>query len=459
MRFLAVSRHRNVWFTSRHVSRHSEALTWAGAPGRNTGKHPVCLREYLVLSGLDAAVRLAVIQATFGDIRLRLRAVDLPIPTRAAPVLQSAANAEEGDAVMSQPSSTAQAQQNSSARTQVDDTGGTAPPGKHKPSVMQRMQKWLDPALLRAGRFDRRVTVPAPDKTGREAILKVHTRGVPLAADVNLKEVAAATPGLVGADLRNLVNEAALLAARRQEARVSQREFFDSLEKIVLGPARGLLLDPGEKRRVAYHESGHSVLGLVVPGADPVKRVTIVPRGQALGVTYQQPEDDRHNYEEAFLRARIIGAMGGRAAEEVVYDGRTTGAENDIQQATDLARQMVTRWGMSDTLGPIALGGRENPYLPGDVSGGQGGKPYSETFATLIDTEVQRIAQDNYTTAVQLLRTHRAALDALAAALVEHETLDEDEILKVTGFSRAQHLHEPSKDGRAVPVSASSAER
>ena len=360
---------------------------------------------------------------------------------------------------MSQPSSTAQAQQNSSARTQVDDTGGTAPPGKHKPSVMQRMQKWLDPALLRAGRFDRRVTVPAPDKTGREAILKVHTRGVPLAADVNLKEVAAATPGLVGADLRNLVNEAALLAARRQEARVSQREFFDSLEKIVLGPARGLLLDPGEKRRVAYHESGHSVLGLVVPGADPVKRVTIVPRGQALGVTYQQPEDDRHNYEEAFLRARIIGAMGGRAAEEVVYDGRTTGAENDIQQATDLARQMVTRWGMSDTLGPIALGGRENPYLPGDVSGGQGGKPYSETFATLIDTEVQRIAQDNYTTAVQLLRTHRAALDALAAALVEHETLDEDEILKVTGFSRAQHLHEPSKNGRAVPVSASSAER
>jgi cell division protease FtsH len=312
----------------------------------------------------------------------------------------------------------------------------------------------LDPALLRAGRFDRRVTVNAPDKTGREAILKVHTRGVPLATDVDLREVAAATPGLVGADLRNLVNEAALLAARKQENAVSQRDFFDSLEKIVLGPARALLLDPQEKRRVAYHESGHTVLGLVVPGADPVNRVTIVPRGQALGVTYQRPEDDRHNYEEGFLRARIIGAMGGRAAEEVVYGSRTTGAENDIQQANDLARQMVTRWGMSEKVGPMSLAGRQNPYLAGDVMGGAAAKPYSETFATLVDTEVQRILQENYATAVQLLQSHRPALDALAEALMEHETLDEQEILRVTGLTRAPHLQELRTNGRAQLVPA-----
>ncbi len=311
----------------------------------------------------------------------------------------------------------------------------------------------LDPALLRAGRFDRRVTVSPPDKVGREAILKVHTRAVPLDADVDLKEVAAATPGLVGADLRNLVNEAALLAARKQENAVRQRDFFDSLEKIVLGPARALLLDPREKRRVAYHESGHTILGLVVPGADPVNRVTIVPRGQALGVTYQRPEDDRHNYEEAFLRARIIGAMGGRAAEEVVYGSRTTGAENDIQQANDLARQMVTRWGMSEKVGPMSLSGRDNPYLAGDAMGGAAGRSYSETFATLVDTEVQRILQENYATAVELLHIHRGAVDALAEALIEHETLDEQEILKVTGLTRAPHLPEPSTNGH-VPLAA-----
>jgi cell division protease FtsH len=298
----------------------------------------------------------------------------------------------------------------------------------------------LDPALLRAGRFDRRVTVNPPDKVGREAILHVHTRAVPLAPDVNLQELAAATPGLVGADLRNLVNEAALLAARRQQAKVTQRDFLDALEKIALGPARPLLISPDEKLRVAYHEGGHTILGLVVPGADPVNRVTIVPRGQALGVTYQRPDDDRHNYEEEYLRARIIGTMGGRAAEEVVYSGRTTGAENDMQQATDLARQMVTRWGMSEKVGPVALGGRDNPYLAGDQVASGGGRPYSETFATLIDTEVQRILEETYARAVELLEQHRARLDALAMALVERETLDEQEVLAVTGLPRAPRL-------------------
>src|SRR5215211_5267438 len=206
----------------------------------------------------------------------------------------------------------------------------------------------LDQALLRPGRFDRRVTVQAPDRLGREMILRVHTRGMPLAADVDLKEIAASTPGLVGADLRNLANEAALLAARRNEESIHHKDVLDALETLVLGPARALVMSVEERTRVAYHEGGHAILGLLLPGADPVNRVTIVPHGMALGVTYQRPEDDRHSYSEQYLHARIIGAMGGRAAEEVVFEMYTTGAENDMQQATELARQMVTRWGMSE---------------------------------------------------------------------------------------------------------------
>ncbi|MFO7262259.1 MAG: ATP-dependent zinc metalloprotease FtsH, partial [bacterium] len=192
----------------------------------------------------------------------------------------------------------------------------------------------LDKALLRSGRFDRRIIVNLPDRKGREEILKVHTRRVPLAPDVDLGELAAATPGLSGADLRNLVNEAALLAARRDQDKVHQKDFLDALEKIVLGPERPLLLSPEDRERIAYHEAGHAILGLVVPGADPVHRVTIVPRGQALGVTYQRPDTDRYNYPETYLRARIIGILGGRAAEEIVFGTRTTGAQNDIEQAT-----------------------------------------------------------------------------------------------------------------------------
>ena len=217
----------------------------------------------------------------------------------------------------------------------------------------------LDQALLRPGRFDRRVTVQPPDKLGRQMILKVHTRGMPLAADVDLKEIAGSTPGLVGSDLRNLANEAALLAARRNEGSIQQKDILDALETLVLGPARALVMSVEERTRVAYHEGGHAILGLLLPGADPVNRVTIVPHGMALGVTYQRPEDDRHSYSEQYLHARIVGAMGGRAAEEVVFETRTTGAENDMQQATDIARQMVTRWGMSERLGPVTLAPRE----------------------------------------------------------------------------------------------------
>src|SRR5262249_22380691 len=273
----------------------------------------------------------------------------------------------------------------------------------------------LDKALLRPGRFDRRVVVNLPDKNGREAILKVHTRTVPLAEDTSLAELAAATPGFSGADLRNLVNEAALLAARRGESDVRNKDFLDALEKIVLGPERPLLLSRSDKERIAYHEGGHTILGLVVPGADPVNRVTIVPRGQALGVTYQRPDSDRYNYPEAYLRAKIIGMLGGRAAEELVYGTRTTGAENDIEQATNLARNMVARWGMSDVVGMVQLAPRQNAYL-GTAATFPGDKPFSDETARLVDVEVQRIIGECYDEAIRLLTTHRKSLDALVRA-------------------------------------------
>ena len=291
----------------------------------------------------------------------------------------------------------------------------------------------LDKALLRAGRFDRRVVVNLPDKQGREAILKVHTRKVPLAPDVHLDEVSAATPGLSGADLKNLVNEAALLAARRKQEQVKQIDFMDALEKVMLGPARALILSPDDRRRIAYHESGHAILGLVVPGSDPVKRVTIVPRGQALGVTYQQADEDRYNYSDKFLRSRIVGMLGGRVAEEIIFGDRTTGAENDIEQATGIARRMVTRWGMSDALGMVELAGRENPYLSSGY-GALPSKPISEHTAQLIDGEVRRIIQEAHAEATRLLNAHRAQLDALANALLDRETLDEQQIKEVTGL-------------------------
>jgi cell division protease FtsH len=296
----------------------------------------------------------------------------------------------------------------------------------------------LDLALLRPGRFDRRVVVQPPDKRGREEILKVHTRSVPLGPDVDLAGIAAVTPGLVGADLRNLVNEAALLAARRDQDEVHQKDFLDALEKIVLGPERQLVMSPEDRERIAYHEGGHAILGLLVPGADPVNRVTIIPRGQALGVTYQRPEEDRYNYPEEYLRARIVGALGGRAAEEIVYGTRTTGAESDIDQATDLARKMITRWGMSDELDMVALAPRGSAFLDGVPSGGE--KPYSEETAREIDAEVRGIIRESHEEARRLLAEHRRELDMLAHALLERETLDEQEILAVTKLSRAPRL-------------------
>ncbi len=307
----------------------------------------------------------------------------------------------------------------------------------------------LDKALLRPGRFDRRIVVNLPDKTGREAILKVHTRQMPLANDAILADLAAVTPGFSGADIKNLVNEAALLAARRGQNEVRHKDFLDALEKIVLGPERPILMSHADRERIAYHEGGHAILGLVVPGADPVNRVTIVPRGQALGVTYQRPESDRYNYPEPYLRARIIGMLGGRAAEEIVYGTKTTGAENDIEQATDLARRMVTRWGMSDRLGLVQLAPRENPYLSGSP-GFVGAKPFSEETAQAIDAEVLKIINQSHEEAKRLLTAHRKQLNALAEALLSRETLNEQEILDVTGLPPA-----PALDTGAVAASGS----
>jgi cell division protease FtsH len=294
----------------------------------------------------------------------------------------------------------------------------------------------LDPALLRPGRFDRRVNVLPPDRTGRAEILKVHTRGVPLHPSVDLNEIAAETPGLVGADLRNLVNEAALLAASRGKASVQMEDFSDALEKIALGAERKLTLDPEERRRVAYHESGHALLGLLQPEGDPVRRVTVIPRGQALGVTLSVPEDDRYNYTEPYLRARIVNALGGRAAEQVVYGYVTTGAENDLKQVTDLARAMVTRFGMSQEVGLLSLSGNEEGnYLDTGLAGGTN-RPYSEQTAEAIDRATRRIVDESYQKALDLLTRERQRLDALTEALLKRESLNEDEMLEATGLQR-----------------------
>jgi len=299
----------------------------------------------------------------------------------------------------------------------------------------------LDPALLRPGRFDRRVNVQPPDRRGRAAILRIHTRNVPLAADVKLDDVAAQTPGLVGADLRNIVNEAALGAARKGEQSVSQADFFDAIEKMLLGTERKLMLSQLDRERIAYHESGHALLGLLVPGADPVKKVTIIPRGQALGVTLQSPVDDRFNYGEDYLRARMVGALGGRAAEHLVYGVVTTGAENDLQQVTRIAHEMVVRWGMSPKVGPLN-------YAESDGAGYQQ-RPYGEATAQLIDDEMRRIAEECSADAERLLTEHRSQLDALAKALLQEDSLDENEILKVTGVTTPAN--------RDVAVAAASA--
>ncbi|MGZ4227934.1 MAG: ATP-dependent zinc metalloprotease FtsH [Solirubrobacteraceae bacterium] len=277
----------------------------------------------------------------------------------------------------------------------------------------------LDQALLRPGRFDRRVTVQPPDRAGRQKILEVHTRSLPLADDVDLGAIASATPGMVGADLANLCNEAALLAARRNHEKVQTADFTDSLEKILLGAPRGIVLSPEDRERTAYHESGHALVGMLTPDADPVRKVSIIPRGMALGVTLSTPDADRVSYSSDDLEAKIRVALGGRVAEEVVFGKITTGAESDIQQLTQIARQMVGRWGMSEKLGPVAVlpSDGSSPFLPG-------ASEVSPQTQWLIDEEVRRLIDEAQAEVTQLLTDHRSQLDSLTHALLEAETLD-----------------------------------
>ncbi|MFL5653876.1 MAG: ATP-dependent zinc metalloprotease FtsH [Ktedonobacteraceae bacterium] len=280
----------------------------------------------------------------------------------------------------------------------------------------------LDKALLRPGRFDRRVTVERPDWNGRLAILKIHSRDVPLAKDVDLITIARATPGMVGADLANLVNEAALLAARRNLDAVTQNCFDEALDKILIGAERPLILSEEDLNVVAYHEGGHALTGLLQEHVDPVTKVTIVPRGQALGVTQYTPLDDRYNYSKEYLESQLVTALGGRAAEEVAIGRITTGAENDLQRVTAIARQMVARWGMSERLGAISFSEREDPFAGTALASGS--REYSEKTAGIIDEEVDRIVKWAYNRSVSLLTEHRETLDRIARALRLYETID-----------------------------------
>ncbi|MEU4535729.1 ATP-dependent zinc metalloprotease FtsH [Streptosporangium sp. NPDC023825] len=301
----------------------------------------------------------------------------------------------------------------------------------------------LDPALLRPGRFDRTVVVSAPDAEGRLAILRVHSRGVPLAGDVDLERLARTTPGMTGADLANLVNEAALLAAKRGNDRVDAADFADALEKILLGAARAVVIPQDERRRTAYHEAGHALLGMLQPGADPVRKVSIIPRGRALGVTLSTPDTDRYAYDEKYLRDRIVGALGGMAAEQVVYGVVTTGSENDLEQVTVIARGMVGRWGMSARIGPLTV-------LPAAADGRPAAAP--DTLAA-VDQEVRRIVDECYAVALAVQAENRSRLDGIAAALLENETLAEAEAYAAAGLpvNTAAEIPSPEPPPRLPP--------
>jgi len=305
----------------------------------------------------------------------------------------------------------------------------------------------LDSALLRPGRFDRRLTISPPDQAGRRQILEVHVRGVPLADDVDLDAVASATAGMVGAELANLVNEAALQAARRDHTAVQQADFSDALERIVLGSERRIVLSADERRRTAYHEAGHALLGMLTPGADPVRKISIVPRGHALGVTFQSPDADRYSYSASYLRGRIAGMLAGRAAEELIYDDVTTGAENDLEQATGIAKQMVGRWGMSEKVGLMTVlpdPRREQPL-------GLGGDGTSPATQELIETEARRILDQGHDQALATLRANRHRLDALVETLLRTETLDTADAYRAAGVPYPAEPELPAATPDVVP--------
>ena len=324
----------------------------------------------------------------------------------------------------------------------------------------------LDPALLRPGRFDRRVVVPRPDVKGREEILRVHTRKTPLGEDVDLPVLARGTPGFSGADLANLVNEAALNAARYGKKAVMMEDFEGAKDKVLMGTERkSLIISEEEKKVTAYHEAGHALVAATLPDTDPLHKVTIIPRGMALGVTQQLPIDDRHNYNREYLRSQIAVMMGGRVAEELYLHKITTGAGNDLEQATDMARRMVCEWGMSETMGPLTFGKKEEQiFLGREIAQHQ---DYSESTASLIDKEVKRLVLEGYEKAREILSTHADELHRIAKALLEFEVLGGEEVLRVMrGEEFIPHRErkprkpeivarpepEKARDGRSEPV-------
>jgi cell division protease FtsH len=296
----------------------------------------------------------------------------------------------------------------------------------------------LDPALLRPGRFDRQVVVARPDVKGREEILKVHARRIPLAPKVDLKVLARGTPGFSGADLANLVNEAALLAARQDKKVVEMLDFENAKDKVLMGvERRSMIISETEKKTIAYHEAGHALVADLLPGADPLHKVTIIPRGRALGLTQQLPADDKYNYSREYLVNRITILLGGRAAEEIVFQQQTTGAGDDLEKATDMARKMVCEWGMSDKMGPLTFGkGEEHIFLGREVARP---KDFSEETAVLIDSEIKRIVVESAARARHMIESNLEKLHALARALLERESLDGEEIARIL---RVPPLHE-----------------
>jgi cell division protease FtsH len=298
----------------------------------------------------------------------------------------------------------------------------------------------LDPALLRPGRFDRQVTIGLPDRQGREAILKIHSRGIPLSSDVDIENLARGTTGFSGADLANLVNEAALTAARRNKKLIETSDFEDALDKLLLGTVRNSIMTKREREVVAYHEGGHALVAHYTPGTDPLRKVSIVPRGRALGVAVQTPEEDRYNVSKGYLEGRLATLLGGRAAEIVVFNEVTTGAESDLKQATSLARRMVGLWGMSEEVGPVYLGtGEEHVFLGREIVQD---KAYSDATATRLDQAVRDIVEHSRDQAVHMVKEHRDKLDALVEALLESETLDLVQITDILG-------PRPSENGKA----------
>lgn len=290
----------------------------------------------------------------------------------------------------------------------------------------------LDPALVRPGRFDRQITLDLPQKKAREKILRIHLRNVPTEDGVNLENLASRTVGLSGADLKNLVNEAALLAVSNRKEKVSDSEFDQAFDKVLLGNRREEMMGDEERRTVAYHESGHALMALLTPGADPLQKVTIIPRGRALGVTEQTPEEDRHNFTKDYLMKRISIMLGGRAAEKLVLNDITSGAADDLRSATKLARMMVARWGMSEKLGPATFSvGEEHPFLGREISTP---KDFSETTARVLDEEIQGILNQMEERAMSTLDRNRGRLEMLAGALLEHETLENAEVQKILGI-------------------------